>query len=188
MVTWLELETNNRFCQLQCRIQTWDNGGGGAVSRPSQSGLDIRGGRAPGPLSWIRHWAQARVGVCDHRTHYSSLCCGNTLPAESSFRLLEFAVLEKDCLNLVKSLLSMLFMLLGYSFEPRPNSRALGTAGSVMTIGLFNKQAHSKKPVWREKTRSTFLVPTQEEHRKGLCSHGVVGRVSQQTGGCVSLR
>ena len=79
-------------------------------------------------------------------------------------------------------------MLLGYSFEPRPNSRALGTAGSVMTIGLFNKQAHSKKPVYREKTRSTFLVPTQEEDRKGLCSQGVVGRVSQQTGGCVSLR
>ena len=27
-------------------------------------------------------------------------------------------------------------MLLGYSFEPRPNNRALATAGSVMTIGL----------------------------------------------------
>ena len=27
-------------------------------------------------------------------------------------------------------------MLLRYSFEPRPNSRALGTAGSVMAIGL----------------------------------------------------
>ena len=26
-------------------------------------------------------------------------------------------------------------MLLGYSFEPRPNNRALATAGSVMTIG-----------------------------------------------------
>ena len=27
-------------------------------------------------------------------------------------------------------------MLPGYNLEPRPNSRALGMAGSVMTIGL----------------------------------------------------
>ena len=27
-------------------------------------------------------------------------------------------------------------MLLGYSFEPRPNSHVLATAGSVMTIDL----------------------------------------------------
>ena len=27
-------------------------------------------------------------------------------------------------------------MLLGYSFEPRPNSRELGTEGSAVTIGL----------------------------------------------------
>ena len=36
-------------------------------------------------------------------------------------------------------------MLLAYSFEPRPNSRALGTAGSVMTIGLsINGFSHAK--------------------------------------------
>ena len=38
-------------------------------------------------------------------------------------------------------------MLLGYSFEPRPytNSHALGTTGSVMTIGLsINGCSHSK--------------------------------------------
>ena len=28
-------------------------------------------------------------------------------------------------------------MLLGYRFEPKPKSRALGTVGSVMTYGLF---------------------------------------------------
>ena len=177
MVTWVELETNNRFCQLQCRIQTWDNGGGGgggwgAVSRPSQSGLDIREGRAPGPLSWIRHWAQARVGACDHLTDYSSLCCGNTLPAQSFFRLLEFPVLEKDCLNRVKSLLSMRFMLLGYSFEPRPNSRALGTAGSVMTIALFNKQAHSKKPVYPRENKIDFSRPYSRRRQKGTLLAG----------------
>ena len=47
-------------------------------------------------------------------------------------------------------------MLLGYSFEPRP--RALGTVGSVMTIGLsMNICLHSKKKktVWREKIRLT---------------------------------
>ena len=37
-------------------------------------------------------------------------------------------------------------MLLGYSFEPRPNSRVLATAGSVMPIGLsINGCSHSKK-------------------------------------------
>ena len=36
--------------------------------------------------------------------------------------------------NLVRSLLSMRCMLLGYNFEPRPRSCALGTARSVMTI------------------------------------------------------
>ena len=36
-------------------------------------------------------------------------------------------------------------MLLRYSFEPRPYRRALGTAGSVMTIGLsINGCSHSK--------------------------------------------
>jgi len=36
-------------------------------------------------------------------------------------------------------------MLLGCSLEPRPNSHALGTVGSVMTIGLtINRCSHSK--------------------------------------------
>jgi len=55
-----------------------------------------------------------------------------------------------------KTTWSMRCLLLGYSFEPRPNSRALGTAGSVMSIGLLvNGCSHSKKPVWQEKTRLT---------------------------------
>ena len=37
-------------------------------------------------------------------------------------------------------------MLLGYSFEPRPNSRVFATEDSVMTIGLsINRCSHSKK-------------------------------------------
>ena len=63
---------------------------------------------------------------------------------------------ERLCLNRVRSLLSMRFMLLGYSFEPRPNSCTLGIALSVMTIGLsIDGSSHSKKPVWREITRLT---------------------------------
>ena len=42
------------------------------------------------------------------------------------------------------------------SFKPRPNSWLLATAGSVMTIGLsINGCSHSKKTVWRERTRLT---------------------------------
>ena len=58
-------------------------------------------------------------------------------------------------MNRVRSLLSMRSMLLGYSFEPRPNSRALATGGWVMIIGLSrNGSLHSKKPVWLERTSS----------------------------------
>ena len=38
----------------------------------------------------------------------------------------------------VRSLLSMRGMLLGYSFEPRPNSLSLETEGSVMVIRHIN--------------------------------------------------
>ena len=62
---------------------------------------------------------------------------------------------ERLCMNRVRSLLSMRSMLLGYSFEPRPNSRALATGGWVMIIGLSrNGSLHSKKPVWLERTSS----------------------------------
>ena len=36
-------------------------------------------------------------------------------------------------------------MLLGYSFEPRPNSLALATADSLMTIGLSIKDDRTQK-------------------------------------------
>ena len=78
------------------------------------------------------------------------LWSGFTLPAEPFFRLLDF------CVPLKASLLRMCCMLLGYRLEPRPNSPTLGSAGSVMTICLsINGCSHSKKTVWREKTRLT---------------------------------
>ena len=54
---------------------------------------------------------------------------------------------ERLCLHQVKFLLGVHWMLLAESFEPRPNRCELGTAGSVMTIGLsINECLHSKKP------------------------------------------
>ena len=55
-------------------------------------------------------------------------------------------MLEKDCINQIRPLLSLRPMLLGYSFEPRPKSRLLATAGSVMAISLsINLCSHSRK-------------------------------------------
>lgn len=52
------------------------------------------------------------------------------------FRWPDFGVLERDCMDRVRPLLSMRGMLLRYSLEPRPNRRVLTTAGLVMTVSL----------------------------------------------------
>ena len=44
---------------------------------------------------------------------------------------------EKLSLRKIRSLLSIRFMLLGYIFKPRANSRALSTEGSVMSLDLI---------------------------------------------------
>ena len=74
---------------------------------------------------------------------------------------------DRLCKNRVKSLLSM-----RCSFGLRPNSRALGTAGSVMTIGLSikddrslktsfswreNKIDQSRSSCWRDSCRAEFF-------------------------------
>ena len=73
-----------------------------------------------------------------------------TLLAKPSIRFLEFGVLGNEHAT----------MLLGYSFAVRPNSRALGTAGSVMTIFglLINRCTHSKNQV--EESKQDWLVQT----------------------------
>ena len=44
--------------------------------------------------------------------------------------------------------LRMCCLMLGYSFEPRPNSRALGKEGSFTTIVFINKRILAlRKPV-----------------------------------------
>ena len=72
-------------------------------------------------LSNISGWAISEAGYTTD----------STLPEKPLFRLLNFGVLEKDCMNQVSFLLSMHFMLLRYSFEFRPNNHVLGTEGSV---------------------------------------------------------
>ena len=73
-----------------------------------------------------------------------------TLLAKPSIRFLEFGVLGNEHAT----------MLLGYSFAVRPNSRALGTAGSVMTIFgvLINRCTHSKNQL--EESKQDWLVQT----------------------------
>ena len=52
---------------------------------------------------------------------------------------------ERLCMNRLRSLLSMLSMLQGYTFEPRLNIRALGTVGSVVNIfSSLNGCSHTK--------------------------------------------
>ena len=73
-----------------------------------------------------------------------------TLLAKPSIRFLEFGVLGNEHAT----------MLLGYSFAVRPNSRALGTAGSVMIIFglLINRCTHSKNQL--EESKQDWLVQT----------------------------
>ena len=60
---------------------------------------------------------------------------------------------ERLCSSRVRYLLNIRGRLLGYGFEPRP---VLATVGSAMSIGLsINGCSHSKKTVWRERTRLT---------------------------------
>ena len=80
-------------------------------------------------LSNISGWAIFEAGYT----------ADSTLPEKPLFRLLNFGVLEKDCINQVSFLLSMRFMLLRYSFEFRPNNHVLGTEDSVMIIGVSKK-------------------------------------------------
>ena len=105
------------------------------------------------------------------------------LRAPCKQRLSVFVTRETLCIIRIRSLLSMRCMLLGYSFESRPNSRALASGGSVMTTGLsINRGSHPGKLVWRERRRLTspevwaavtskvwrcpFLLLSQEDKRR----------------------
>ena len=55
-------------------------------------------------------------------------------------------------MNREKSLLSMCCLLLGYSFELRPKSRVLGTAGSIISGLSINGCSHSENQLDRKPT------------------------------------
>lgn len=65
---------------------------------------------------------------------------------------------ERLCMNGVKSLQSMCCLLLGYSFEPRPNNCAFGSAGSRMAIGLsISVCSHSENQFQNERARDWLV-------------------------------
>ena len=101
--------------------------------------------------------------------------------------------LKKECMIRVRSLLSMRCLLLGYSFDLRPNSHALGTAAVVLTIGLTITAARTRKTSWIRKKQDwlvqkfglrrlqkldtfqeepTFNLLDQEEDKRKLCTQG----------------
>ena len=102
----------------------------------------------------------------------TGLLAVSSLPAEPFFRWLDFG--EHLC------------MLLRYSFEPMPNSPALGTTGSVMTIGLsINECSHSKNQFDKRvcacgdsKGLTQFKQsPSPQEDKRRLCSQGGGGGI-----------
>ena len=103
---------------------------------------------------------------------------------------------ERLCINQVRSLLSVLGMLLGYSFEPRPNSCALASAGMVMTNGLSingclwqgktrltspDVWAVATSKAWRDSGRDTFSPPPPRRQKEALLAGWVTDANSSPT-------
>ena len=89
---------------------------------------------APPPLSLPHPTTLCRAG-------YKNAIFFTFYPFPPCPRKLSFAFSMKDyawinCMHWVRSLLSRRGMLLGYSLEPRPNSRALASVGLFMAIVL----------------------------------------------------
>lgn len=100
-------------------------------------------------LILLDYWLWTLLGL----KRVTGLLAVSSLPAEPFFRWLDFG--------------EYLCMLLRYSFEPMPNSRALGTTGSVITVGLsINECSHSKnqsahaatRKAWRNSSRALLLL------------------------------
>ena len=107
--------------------------------------------------------------------------CHGMHPASRAFLLFAWfrRIQERLCMNRVRSLLGMRGMLIGYSFEPRPNSCAIATACLFMTIGLsINGYSHSKtqltspgvwaaatSKVWHDSGRACFS-PAQSRQKE----------------------
>ena len=94
--------------------------------------------------------------------------------------------------NREKSLLSMCCMLLGYSFETRPNSRAVGTAGSVMIIGFAKKKlslTREDKIDWSKSSGcGDFKELTSMWFRQGLLLFSSLKKTKEGSSRWVHLR
>ena len=99
---------------------------------------------------------------------------------------LECLTRERLTMNRARSLLRTRGIHLGYSFEPRHNSRALATGGLVLSIGSSIKDARTRgnqfdqfglrRPhrfdvIQAEPHESSLLFLTQEG-KTNFCSHG----------------
>ena len=78
---------------------------------------------------------------------------------------------ENLCMNRVRSLLSLRCLLQGYISEPRPNSRDLGTEGSVknfagLSIHRYLVSATSKA----RRISSLLLFSSFENKKRRLCT------------------
>ena len=116
------------------------------------------------------YWLWTLLGL----KRVTGLLAVSSLPAEPFFRWLDFG--------------EYLCMLLRYSFEPMPYSRALGTTGWVMTIGLsINECSHSKNQfdkrvcAWGDlkglMTQFKQSPSSPREDKRRLCSQGGGGGI-----------
>ena len=102
------------------------------------------------------------AGYCPHSFSYAfplTFTSSSTLPSEPFFCFLDFDPLEKDSTSIKYELCwACVACLLGYSFEPRPNSRALCTASSDMHDHQFinNRCSYSKNQF--DKRKQDWLV------------------------------
>ena len=104
---------------------------------------------------------------------------------EGSARRVRKKMLEKDCMNQVRSLLSMRGMLLGYTLgliaehlllQARLWPSLYQIAGTCTRINLFDKilislevWAAVTSKVWRDSGRASFLLLAQKDKRRRLC-------------------
>ena len=115
-------------------------------------------------IKTIRWWTATtpclkwKIYICISMLHVVNFISGHFICSFVSTSLAYIIIPKNKNWERVRPLLSMCWMLLGYSFEPRPNSCALGTEDSVMTISLsINKRSQLKKPEWQDKIRLISL-------------------------------
>ena len=80
---------------------------------------------------------------------------------------------ENLCMNRVRSLLSMRYLLQGYISEPRPNSRDLRTKGSVKRFAGLSIYRYLVSATWKARRISSLLLFSSLKNKKGGCAHSL---------------